>query len=328
MALYAFDGTGDNWQEGTPITPTQQTGNGRFITNVVMFLGYYQLATDKQAYYFPGVGISGGWLGRCLGRNFGIGASRRVKAAFAALQKTFSAGDEEIVIIGYSRGAATARLFAEKIHHDYKKLNDQYGKPLKKRPPIHFLGLFDTVASFGIPTNNFEWGFKAHILLTVQNTVHAMALCERTKGFGLDRAYGRNVSETWFLGGHGDIGGNAEIIDPASGARKRNNGRTNITLLYMLKKAKSCGVEVKIPDDLPIDYDAPLSITDDEHEIIRQQASALHDNTVSLSHKVAESREVFNNDVMHFSVYESTFVKAKTHDIARLILDKDSATIE
>jgi len=211
MALYAFDGTGDKWEEDTPITDTQRTKKDRFLTNVVMFLKYYREENPNKDHYFSGVGTNGALIGFALGGAFGLGAWGRVNKAFKILKSEYSKGDEEIVIVGYSRGAAIARLFADKIYRSYNKIIDKEGNPLRSRPKIKFIGLFDTVASFGNPLNDYEWMFKERIPNNVQRTVHAMSLDERSDGFGLDRAYGRNILEVWFRGGHGDIGGNAKI---------------------------------------------------------------------------------------------------------------------
>lgn len=291
MALYAFDGTGDRWETDTPVTETQRTKKGRFLTNVVMFLKYYEEGNDSSYYYFPGVGTSGGLVGYMFGGAFGTGAHRRVNKAFKKLKTEFSRdekADEEIVIIGYSRGAAIARLFADKIFRDYRKIKRSDGKPLTSRPQIKFLGLFDTVASFGNPFDDNEYMFKDRIPKNVLRTVHAMSLDERNDGFGLDRAYGRNILEVWFKGGHGDIGGNSET----SGGTQRNSKRANISLLFMLKEALKAKVQVDIPA-LDIDFDAPIWLNEKERtKFINRVVDS-----------VADSREAFVGDFLHDSVY-------------------------
>ncbi|WP_310426740.1 DUF2235 domain-containing protein, partial [Chamaesiphon sp. VAR_48_metabat_135_sub] len=134
-------------------------------------------------------------------------------------------------------------------------------------PKIRFIGLFDTVASFGNPLNDNELFFKKDLPSNVENAFHAMSLDLNAPGFGLDRVYGENVLEVWFRGGHGDIGGNSSF------GNRPNRDRTNITLNFMLQKAKAAGVELR--DDLmlpnnaldrplltyPIDLLAPIEVS-------------------------------------------------------------------
>lgn len=299
MALYAFDGTGDRWSPGTrwnlkdlrklndvqkdklldTITPEVKTDKGRYLTNVVFIYKEYVRA-GGHAEYFPGVG-SGAWFetqtGKTLdfifGGAFGIGSLGIVNQAFDKLKKNFKEGDYDIDIIGYSRGAAIARMFADKIFKDYSHLVGKKGRPLSNKkaqpiidengklnsaPLIRFVGLYDTVASFGNPFDENELSFQHVLPMTVENTFHAMSVDLRRLGFGLDRAYGENVLEVWFRGGHGDVGGNSAL---SSG--KPNRGRTNITLNFMLKKAKAVGIDLNFNElDYPIDIEAPIRVDD------------------------------------------------------------------
>jgi hypothetical protein len=288
MALYAFDGTGDRWSPGTrwylkdlreltkkqkqeliaTITPKQTTDKDRYLTNVVFFYKEY-IESGLHAEYFPGVGSGalsttkfGITLDFILGGAFGIGAQGIINQAFGKLKKNFERGENVIDIVGYSRGAAIACMFANKIFRDYKKILPGLSEP----PKIRFIGLFDTVASFGNPLNDNEIFFKKDLPSNVENTFHAMSLDLNDRGFGLDRVYGENVLEVWFRGGHGDIGGNSSLED------RPNRDRTNITLNFMLQKAKSVVVllreELMLPYNAfgqqltyPIDINAPIEVS-------------------------------------------------------------------
>lgn len=259
MALYAFDGTGDRWNPGTrwnlgslrgldhtskaelleTITPNAKAENRRYLTNIIFFYKEYVKA-GGHAEYFPGVG-SGAWFESRTGKTldfifgglFGIGAKGIVNQAFQRLRKNFKEGDYDIDIIGYSRGAAVACMFADQIFQQYDKLEYVSTHSVKCPPKIRFVGLFDTVASFGNPLNEHEYSFQTILPRIVEHTIHAMALDLNRIGFGLDRVYGENVLEVWFRGGHGDIGGNSTINTLP------NRGRTNISLVFMLKKFKA-----------------------------------------------------------------------------------------
>ncbi len=256
MALYAFDGTKDRWDGQSPITPTAKTANDRYLSNVVLFYQAYA-QSGLPAHYFPGVGSTMGLLDRIFGVAFGAGALGIVNKAFRQLQKNFRAGDRTIDIVGYSRGAAIARIFADKTFREYAKLSGPNGAPLTQPPTIRFLGLFDTVASFGIPFNDQELFFQERIPPTAQQTFHALALYVKRKGFGLDRAYGDgNILEVWFRGGHKDVGGNAALPNG-----EPNRTRGNIPLVFMLKKAIAAGLALKVNfDDYPIDSQATVTL--------------------------------------------------------------------
>jgi hypothetical protein len=316
MALYGFDGTGDRWNPGTrwklgdlrklteeqkqnllkTIEPHAKTENGRYLTNVVFFYKEY-VRSGLHAEYFPGVG-SGAWFETKFGKTldfifggaFGIGAKGIVNQAFGRLKKNFEKGDRVIDIVGYSRGAAIARMFADKTFRDYKKLGN-----LTEPPEIRFVGLFDTVASFGNPFNDNELFFQKNLPRTVKNAFHAMSLDLNRKGFGLDRAYGENVLEVWFRGGHGDIGGNSALNDGP------NRGRTNITLNFMLKKAIAVGVNLK---DLKLTKDLNPN-QDLSYPINIQAPIAIGDNILDIEPPGGDpSRQPLKYDIFHYSLFD------------------------
>ena len=371
MALYAFDGTGDRWNPGTrwnlkdlrklndvqkdklldTITPEVKTDKGRYLTNVVFIYKEYVRA-GGHAEYFPGVG-SGAWFetqtGKTLdfifGGAFGIGALGIVNQAFDRLKKNFKEGDYDIDIIGYSRGAAIARMFADKVFKDYSHLVGKKGKPLSNKkaqpiidkdgklkpplpiidengklntaPPIRFVGLFDTVASFGSPFDENELSFQHVLPRTVDNAFHAMSVDLRRLGFGLDRAYGENVLEVWFRGGHGDIGGNSPMppTKPPTNAMP-NRGRTNITLSFMLKKAKASGIGLNFDVlDYPTNIKAPISVDDNILDKLVQKDS---------------SRIERKYDVFHHSFFDENGqeVKLKGGKNSNPPLDRNTLVIE
>ena len=124
-----------------------------------------------------GVGSRFGIIGKIFGGVTGAGAAQRVDENFEAMRKNFQAGDTDIDIIGYSRGAAIARMFVHRIERDFDSLILNR-KALTEPPAVRFLGLFDTVASFGIPWDPDERGFSPEIPESMQNTFHSMALDE------------------------------------------------------------------------------------------------------------------------------------------------------
>ena len=213
MALYAFNGT---WNE-------DEVDEGQ-DTNVVKFRDAY---TDR-IFYLEGIGTRLGFIGKILGGLTGVGGRVRVREALEQLDRNFADGDRAIDIVGFSRGAALALHFANEIQED------------KGGAEIRFLGLWDVVASFGIPGNDINIGWTLTLPPNVRKCYHAMALDERRGGFPLTRiqtaagslsSTGR-LQEVWFRGVHSDVGGSASL------------GLSSIALCWMLQRAKENGLPI------------------------------------------------------------------------------------
>lgn len=221
MALYAFDGTWNSDED--KITEH---------TNVVKFSELY---VGNNSEYISGVGTRFGKPGQILGGLFGIGGRSRISEMYDELCDNWENGDPDIDIIGFSRGAALAVHFANKIGEDGIKLSNG---TIETNTKIRFLGLWDIVGSFGLPFNtviNFQEINIGWDIDTVHNCVkqcyHAMALDERRETFNVTRLDPDNkcdnVHEVWFRGVHSDIGGG-----------NGNSARSNIALGWMLEKAR------------------------------------------------------------------------------------------
>lgn len=63
---------------------------------------------QQIVYYQAGIASTGGWIDRAVGGATGIGLSEHVQAAYNFLAVNYIRGDE-IILIGFSRGAFTAR---------------------------------------------------------------------------------------------------------------------------------------------------------------------------------------------------------------------------
>lgn len=331
MALYAFDGTGDNWDTAPKRGESIETqtkafeqvklqeplANDRFATNVVLFAKEYNQAKVGRVEYFPGVG-SGTRVDRSLRRSadfifggaFGWGAKAILQEAEEALRNNVANGDSIIDIIAYSRGAAIARIFVDKISADPTK----YG--FTQPPKIRFLGLFDTVASFGNPLGDRELLpdllFQESLPDNVENAFHAMSRDLHRIGFGLDRAYGKNLLEVWFRGGHGDIGGNSKIRQRAGSKKtsqqskkyKANRERTNITLKFMLRKAIAVGIKLSEPEHA----------TDSKSPVVFDRAVTL--NPLDFGESGADpSRQHTNTDIFHYTFFDEKNQQIGAEDV-------------
>ncbi|MFZ2655639.1 MAG: DUF2235 domain-containing protein, partial [Victivallales bacterium] len=228
LALYAFDGTGnDMTQVGDPNSPLDSG-----LSNIAILFNAY----NGKGWYLPGVGTQGK-ADITWGGITGWGGDYRVNEMYNKFLEFYRAGDTDIDIIGFSRGAALARAFANKIAKDgvpytYQSSTTEIGPfeidlPSKKTgkacPRIRFLGLFDTVASFGLPGNNINLGKDIGIPDIVDYTAHATAMDELRRKFPLSSItspeekidLSRKI-EMSFRGAHADIGGGYTDFPEAS----------------------------------------------------------------------------------------------------------------
>ena len=145
------------------------------------------------------------------------------------LCENYKDGDE-IFIFGFSRGAAIGRMLACKIFE--KGINEHI-------PKIKFVGVWDTVASIGVPNLKdssrpisdcvFENGTIAE---NIVKAVHLIAIDETRKAF---RPVLMNISdrveEVWFAGVHSDVGGGYRL-----------DGLSDVSLAFMMKRAVKEGL--------------------------------------------------------------------------------------
>lgn len=279
MTLYAFDGT---WNSATLDDNVEQANE----TNVASFCEAYN---DDNSLYVPGPGTRFGKVGRVLGGATGLGGFRRVRKAYDQLCKDWEAGDTTIDIVGFSRGAALALDFANKIE-DNGIRRPGSKDVISDRPTIRFLGLWDVVASFGIPINiallqsqKINLGHKLDLPDNVEYCFHAMAMDERRQTFVITRVL--NAYEVWFRGVHSDVGGG-----------NGNVGLSYIARRWMLRKAKAAGLPINdtaiTACDQKINPDAslqpPKDVIPDEfrgflkgdrfHYTVQERDKATHNN--------------------------------------------------
>jgi RHS repeat-associated protein len=124
-----------------------------------------------------------------------------------------------IDILGFSRGAALARDFANRIARQTRNGWFSYDDPLRGSiglcVDLRFLGLFDTVAQFGL-LGAANAGYDLTITGAWQWVAHAVALHEFRTLFPLvsaTRGSTGNAIEAPFIGAHSDIGGGM-ALDP------------------------------------------------------------------------------------------------------------------
>ena len=213
MALIAFDGT---WNEdGTDVARD---------TNVAKWCAEY----DGPVKYLQGVGTKLGEVGKIVGGLTGAGALPRVNDALDAFEEFRRAGETAIDVVGFSRGAALALDFCN-------RLQSRHPAPTFDGTGVRFLGLFDVVASFGVPGNSIDLGHDLRLADLVGYCCHAMAIDERRELFPQTRPERRNpgaatppLYEVWFRGVHSDVGGGNGKF-----------GLSSIALVWMMRRAAS-----------------------------------------------------------------------------------------
>jgi hypothetical protein len=240
MALYAFDGTWNVRDRKNSIEKVQHSQYGddpigrreTVETNVHRFREFF--GPDRTE-YLQGVGTRFSWLGRVFGGIFGAGGKRRIRSMYRSLNRRFfESNDRDIDIIGFSRGSAMAVHFANVIakyglrHPENRKhltwwyypalgwtfRHPKVGPKDVKNPKIRFLGLWETVASFGLPIRPFRNRLKQWLVdkvpVAVARSFHAMALDEVRSTFSLVRPTSTDPKrhyELWFRGVHSNVGG-------------------------------------------------------------------------------------------------------------------------
>lgn len=181
MAIYAFD--------GTTCTPGD-------LSNVFRMYDAYE---SRHKFYATGPGSRGTWLSKTIESVTGHGGKDRIYDAIAIWKYWQSKGSRETIIVGFSRGAVIAREFANQI-------NEEDGV-------IDFLGLYDSVGSFGNPLNMTDVGYRKSIPTAVKYFAQALSINEERFTFRVIRGnLAKNntqtiIQECWFPGVHSDIGG-------------------------------------------------------------------------------------------------------------------------
>ncbi|MFP5391011.1 MAG: T6SS phospholipase effector Tle1-like catalytic domain-containing protein, partial [Gammaproteobacteria bacterium] len=157
-------------------------------------------------------------------------------------------------IFGFSRGAALARAFSNEMLAECDVGQDgvtkYHGVPIR----FHFMGLFDTVASFGVPSKNMDTPFNEKNLVVshaVERCVHYIAAHELRFSFPVDliRKEGRLAPgwiETVYPGVHSDVGGGYEPL-----CQGIANDYARIPMRDMMREAVKSGVRLVDYDDVP-----------------------------------------------------------------------------
>ena len=169
-------------------------------------------------------------------------------------KKRFSQENPLIItldIIGFSRGAAAARDFANQVIN--RKNNNYYNKTLfgfganESRYncvgiKIRFMGLFDTVLStaagdFNLAVSDTQIGYVAHAVAV--NEYRAVFPLESIESSYDNRGFGNYRIERGFIGAHSDVGGGY------AGAGGDGGDLSDVALNWMWQQAAAAGVPMR-----------------------------------------------------------------------------------
>lgn len=149
-------------------------------------------------------------------------------------------------VFGFSRGAVEARTFCTWLLEVCQ--GDTF---CGIKASIRFLGLFDSVASVGLPTSagslfdgHASWGDAAFLRISpaVKNCVHYVAMHENRGSFPselvrVDSVLPPNCQEFMFPGMHSDVGGGYAPAEQGRGPRRRDDEKLSQLPLHAMFEA-------------------------------------------------------------------------------------------
>ena len=242
--VFSFDGTGNEPADAGGFTKDESISN---VLKLHILMGGCLAGSEststlagnlQRTFYYSGIGtrLSSRFvsaLNMMVAPRFGD-ARRILSAARSDFLNAYERGDQ-VLVFGFSRGAALARKFVCRMLED--NLSDE----------VAFLGLFDTVAALdGVHRKGervrtdvvFENGSLHE---GVRRAVHLLALDETRIPFtptqiNKDKSSPDRILEAWFPGVHSDVGGGYWL-----------DGLSDIALAFMMSECRrTLGADVRI----------------------------------------------------------------------------------
>jgi hypothetical protein len=265
-----FDGTGNNSDDPKEFEKTVANPEESNVAKLHFLFSNHSVKVDKwrkQACYYSGVGSNSkhdSGIPNAFGIAGGAGGQRRINLAFKHCVEFFNRTPKArklMYVYGFSRGAALARHFVNEVHtlgilnttkwvsrkayRNHGKLEYKYFYNRHTFVEVNFLGVFDTVGSFGIAGNNWDEGYNFHVDFKYVGQVrHFLAEDEHRKTFPLQSiksgpgaSLPGNAREWSYPGAHSDVGGGY-----APGEEGKPRDISNITLRDMYNESVRAGV--------------------------------------------------------------------------------------
>jgi len=252
--IFCFDGTDNDPNDAKP----EKEWFGLFgskdnsVSNVFklhLFFGGDLLnnptSNEQHSFYYSGVGTYGSWLRQKVNAALApekLDVRTILNKAGGDLQKHYQAGDR-IYVFGFSRGAALARRFASLVRKYVPTIGDA-------EQAVRFLGVFDTVASIGVPNLEDDQKPRTNVVFEnmtvsphVQEALHLLSIDENRIAFQPTLMNKEDrVTEVWFPGAHSDIGGGFAL-----------RGLSDITLRFIVDEMRKRDIGLTILDPEAVD---------------------------------------------------------------------------
>ncbi len=308
--------------------------------------------TRQIGLYYHGVGNPATYsaLGGIVGGAFGFGAENLKEEAYRDIIRLYTSKDDKVTVVGFSRGAAIARLVAAYVGQQgvphltlsdtkigkflvgtARKMFKGWGWIQKRDVRVDFLGVWDTVGAFGIPKNVLGIPFQSINVLKdmnvsecVKKVVHLLALDEQRDSFvptlvepPKPRPDGTradtDIHEVWFPGVHSNVGGGFA-----------NDGLACLSLEYMVGKfLEYYGSEAHVRATAFEPPDNEPSRTADAGERLRKNVKSRLRPSKGAMYNM-QPREVPDGAVLHKSVRIRMEVMASLTDDEKEKLGCDS----
>ncbi len=289
-----FDGTSNSIYDEDPRPPEQQA-----YSNIARLFRAHAIRDDSKGVFvqylqgvgtkFPEIGDPGGVEGAATGY-MGMDridyAEKRLKFAINTQRsRGLAINTVHVAVFGFSRGATLARAFVNRLARDAKQQGAQWVRD-GARFRIYFVGVFDTVASVGLPRDHNTYARDLDIPPIVERCVHLVAGHELRFAFPLDSArrngrYPATTIEYVYPGVHSDIGGGY-----GPNEQGRSNAYARLPLHMMYKEALKAGVPLQpLEKLLPILQDQ-FAVSADVPTAFRAYMSALETTGDSLEEQM------------------------------------------
>lgn len=234
------------------------------------------LGVQQVVFYDWGLGS---YHGRLLGRMFGRGLAKNIQDCYRFIVHNHAEGDE-LFLFGFSRGAYTVRSVAgllnkcgilgraracriPEAYSFYKKRRFEPGSEaaikwredhrVKFPGAVRFLGVWETVGARGIPkrmrafVDDRDFFLDTKLGSNVQAARHALAIDEMRTDFSptlWSEKEKERMKQVWFVGGHGDVGGDHEDVGSGHG-EEGGQSASEPALAWMAAEAKDCGLALE-----------------------------------------------------------------------------------
>ena len=258
--IFCFDGTSNEPEDAAQKETSTGGVKDNSISNILklhlLFGGDLKDGNSHNlpqlSLYYSGVGTYGNKIKRVFNAGLALkDPGRIIHEALDDLNKHYQPGDN-IFVFGFSRGAAIARRFATVYRKEEKT------KWIKAN--IKFMGVFDTVASIGMP--DFDVDEKPPSDVTFENrtvsphvneVLHLCSIDDKRKAFQPTLINAEDkVTEIWFSGAHSDVGGGYH-----------RDGLSDNALQYMLDELDRRKLNIKTLAPSEILYDDILADKND-----------------------------------------------------------------